>query len=237
MKEKPLCETCIVRAKAYFAVLAEKDLVNLAYHKSCYFYKKGQLIFHEENRAVGVYCLHNGKVKISKLGEEGREQIIRFIVPGELFGIRALVGAQNYSVNATALEDSTICFINFSMFSDLAYKYPEISKNIILALSNRLLDAENKMTSLAQKPVRERLAESLLYLSQSLENEMIESKHPNNTVINLSREDIANIVGSATETVIRLISEFKEEGLIQVKGRKIYILDTQKMSDIAHNIL
>ncbi len=234
MQDKPCCKTCHVKSSSYFLMLSKEDQRNLNYQKSCYKYKKGQLIFHEENHAIGVYCLHKGKVKISKTGFEGKEQIVRFIIPGELFGIRTIIGAQVYSVNATAIEDSVICFIPSAEFSELISGYPEISKNIILALSDRLLDAENKMTSLAQKPVRERLAESLVFLSMRFEKNWNLKVGGEINEINLSREDLANIVGSATETVIRLLSEFKDEKLIEIKGRKIIIKQKKELQHIAN---
>jgi CRP-like cAMP-binding protein len=236
MKYTPYCEICGIRTQAYFKILGKKDMMMLRYEKNCSVYRKNQVIFTEENRANGVFCLHNGKVKISKTGYEGREQIMRFITPGELFGLRSIIDANVYSVNATAIEESRICFIPQSIFCDLTTRYPSILKRLVLALCNRLLDAENKMTSLAQKPVRERLAETLLYLGERFQEDKkilgIELKNKN--VINLSREDLSNIIGSATETVIRLLSDFKEENLISVKGRRIIIQNQKKLEQIAN---
>lgn len=230
MKDRPECSTCKVFKKSYFSILENGDLDSLKYEKSSSFYKTGQLVFHEDSRAVGVYCLNSGKVKLYKVGNDGKEQIVRFITPGELFGHSSIIGTRHYLVTAEAIEDSIICFINGNTFSDLAGKYPEITKTLITALGNMLNDAEDRMISLAQKPVRERLAEALLTLCHKFHPEGCKDDN----VLNLSREDLANIVGSATETIIRLLSEFREEKLISIEGRRIILKDVRKLKKIAN---
>lgn len=230
MKEKPVCELCKVLGRSYFAGLDQEDLDDLKFEKSSSFYKRGQIIFHEDSRAVGVYCLHDGKVKLYKLGFDGKEQILRFVTPGELFGYRSIIGAKHYSTTAEAIEDSMICFINNNKFFELINKYPGISKSLIISLTNLLDEADNKMTSMAQKQVRERLAESLINLVSKFNYE----NNPCLNCLNLSREDLANMVGSATETVIRLLSEFKEENLINIEGRKITLINTEGLKKVAN---
>ena len=152
-----------------------------------------------------------------------KEQIVRFAKGGELLGIRALLSGKKYSTTSTTLEDAMVCFINKRMFFKLSLKYPYISEKVMKSLSHLLEEAEDRMTSLAQKSVRERLAESLLFLSCLFKTGHTQCEDPSNGVISLTREDIASIVGTATETVIRILSDFKEEKLIEVKGRKIVI--------------
>ncbi len=91
--------------------------------------RQASLVFHEDSRAVGVYCLNSGKVKLYKVGNDGKEQIVRFVTPGELFGYSSIIGSRHYLLTAEAIEDSVICFINSNTFSDLTNKYPEISKD------------------------------------------------------------------------------------------------------------
>jgi CRP/FNR family transcriptional regulator len=181
-----------------------------------------------------VYCLLDGKVKMSKRGSDGKEQIVRFVLPGRLLGIRALLGACAYTATATTLENSYICYIPSDTFRYLQEKYPSITSCMITTLSQLLCEAEDKMTSIAQKTVRERLAETLLELQSvfSYGDKEKEETHP----IALTREDLANIIGTATETVIRLISDFRDDGLIKVKGRKIFLLDIPSLKRIAKGI-
>ena len=153
---------------------------------------------------------------------DGKEQIVRFVFPGDLIGFRSLIGEEVYSASATALEDSFACFISKQVFFQLIKKYPYISHNLMISLCRLLEEAENKMISLAQKPVRKRLAESLLLINKNF-------KPDTNNTIYLSRQDLANIVGTATETVIRLLSEFKDEKLISIKGRKITLLNIERL--------
>ncbi|MFC2111176.1 Crp/Fnr family transcriptional regulator [Bacteroidota bacterium] len=229
MIEMPTCDDCNVLSKSYLNILDDSDVFDLSINKSCSIYKKGQTIFHEGKTPTGIYCLNSGKVKIYKHGKDGKEQIVRFVTPGEFLGIRSILGDKSYSASSTTLEDSVICFITKSDFFYILKKYPKISNRLIAFLSQLLADAESKITSLAQKPVRERLAESLIVLGS------VFSEDGNNSpgVITLSREDIANIVGTATETVIRLLSEFKDENLITSKGRKITLVDIPGIKKIA----
>jgi CRP/FNR family transcriptional regulator len=166
-----------------------------------------------------------------KIGPDGKEQIVRFILPGRLLGIRAFLGECAYTATAITLEDSYICYIPSDTFSYLQEKYPTITSCMITTLSQLLCEAEDKMTSIAQKNVRERLAETLLELQSvfSYGDRSKENSHP----ISLSREDLANIVGTATETVIRLLSDFRDEGIIEVKGRKVFLVKTTALKNIA----
>lgn len=228
MIDNPICSECNVRKKSKFDSLSRNDLIDLSINKTCTFYKKGQTIFYEGKRPNGIFCLHYGKVKIYKNGYNGKEQIVRFATPGQLIGIRSLLGGVDYSASATTLEDSLICFISKQNFLHLLNKYPRISEQLMCELSQLLLEAEEKIISLAQKPVRERLAESLIILNKVYNAD----KSINNYTLTLSREDLANIVGTATETVIRLLSDFKDEKLISTQGRKIMLLDIRGLKKV-----
>ncbi len=229
MKARPECLNCNVFDRSYFSDLENSDLEILSYEKSASFYKAGQIVFQEDGRAMGVYCLHSGKIKLYKVDTDGREQIIRFVTSGELFGYSSILGSRFNLITAEAIENSVICFIDRSFFSDLILKYPGINKTLISSLGSMLNDAEDKIISLAHKQVRERLAEALLVLCRKF--------HPggckDNNVLQLSREDLANIVGSATETIIRLLSEFREEGLVEIQGRRIILRNTRKLKKLA----
>ncbi len=231
MNHHLLCKNCNVRTISIFSFLKDNDLGKLNENKSRTLYKKGQNIFYDGRKPTGIFCLNIGKVKIYKIGYDGKEQIVRFVMPGGLLGIRALLGGRNYSASAMAIEDSQVCYIEKKAFFRLALQNPQVSHQLMITLSTLLEDAEKKLTSLAQKPVRERLAETLLILHKlfSTENKINPKLEP---VISLTREDLANIVGTAKETVIRLISDFKENGLIKVNGRKIKLVDIDGLIEV-----
>jgi len=221
-----------MRPNSCFNTLRDEDVLKMNEKKLSTLYKKGQVIFHEGRIPTGIYCLKSGKIKISKIGIDGKEQIVRFVVPGGLLGIRALISGREYMATASTLEDSVVCFINKHTFFEITTEYPEISQCILKNLSKLLEEAEERMTSLAQKPVRERVAESLLLLDKIFRSEKCPVEK---STISLTREDLANIVGTATETVIRLLSDFKEENLITIVGRKIVIIDREGLKLIAKN--
>jgi len=227
---RPSCPSCLAKALSFFSELDSFDLKNLSENKTCNFYKKGHIIFYEGRISTGVYCLEHGRAKIYRVGMDGKEQILRLATSGSLLGIRALLEDERYSASASTLEDSVICFINKSFFFHLMKKYPKMNAEIVSYLCKMLKEAEDKIISIAQKPVRERLAESLLILNRVFKpNGKSEIKHN----ISLPREDLANIVGTATETVIRLLHDFKEEKLIEVDGRSITLTNMEELKRTA----
>lgn len=228
--ESPSCASCQSRLNNVFCTLTDEQLANLSVEKSCNFYKKGQLVFFEGNRPTGLYCLNKGKVKVYQIGIEGKEQIIRLAKDGDILGYRSLISGEKYTASASVIDDATICFIPKKTFFELLQTNSELSTRMMKVLSNDLKSAEKRITGLAQKPVRERLAETILMLKEfygvDKENSSIKA--------NLSREDIANIVGTATETAIRVLSEFKSEKMIDLKGKKIQVINTEALMKAAN---
>lgn len=217
--------------KSFFSKLAKSDLLDLSEKKSCISYKKGQTVFTAGTRPNGIFCLNKGKIKIYKTGAYGKEQIVQFVLPGDILGLRSFFCDRNYTSTTVAIEDSLLCFINRQDFQFLLNKYPQIINSIIASLSNLLDEANIKITSLAQKPVRERLAETLINLNKIFKPDAPSSAKL--SVVTLSRKDLANLVGTATETIIRLLSEFKNDNFIEIKGRNITILNIERLQKIA----
>lgn len=209
------CEQCSVRREGIFSSLAQDEVCDLDSHRSCHFYKKNQAVFLEGSYPRGVYCVNQGKVKIYTMGDEGKEQIIHIAKEGEVIGFRAMFSGDPYKVSASTLEDANICFVGKDDFLSMIDTNTSLRNMIMKELSKELGDRAQFITNLAQKSVRERLAFALLILKNVYGNEPI----------NLSREDMANFVGTATETLIRLLKDFKEEGLIEVQTRKLTILN------------
>ncbi|WP_243392506.1 Crp/Fnr family transcriptional regulator [Solitalea longa] len=194
-------------------------------HKGHITFNKGEEIFVEGDRPFGIYCIHKGKIKLSKHGESGKEQIVRFAKESDVLGYRALLGNEVYDCSAIALEATEVCFIPKKDFFQIFDNSPSLSLNLVKLLSSDLKRAENKLTDIAQKPVRERIAENLLVLKETFG----EDEDSGCIKIILSREEIANLTGTATETAIRLLSELKTDRLIEFVGKKIKILNAKEL--------
>lgn len=224
----PDCKNCLNRKNSIFSLCCEDELDELDVSKTGHLYPKGHVLFQERSKPFGLYCLHKGKVKISKRNDQGKEQIIRLAKPGDPIGYRSLIANSPYSASATVLEESIICFIPNDYFQKLLKKNHLVESNLLLLLSNALGEAEEKMAGLALKPVKERLAETLLLLNR-IYNPANEDKW-----FSISREDLGSMAGTAKETAIRILSEFKDENIIKSQGSKIRIVDYQKLFKISH---
>ncbi|MGZ5244892.1 MAG: Crp/Fnr family transcriptional regulator [Bacteroidia bacterium] len=226
----PNCGTCEVRCSSIFNELGKDELHIIDDIKDASLCRKGQTIFHEGSNPKGLFIVYQGKVKISKLGSNAREQIVRLAKPGDILGYRSLLGNEKYYASAVALEDSVICFIPRQQLFMLLEKYPNLSVKLLKLLSHDLASAERKMVEMVQKPVRERVAEALLLLK-----EVYGFEEDNKTLnIILTREDIGNLVGTTTETTIRILSDLKEENIIVFDKKKIVIQNLPKLVRESH---
>ncbi len=223
------CEECHSRLLSIFRDLKPRQLETLSSNKCGNIYKKGQFVFTEGNRPTGLFCINRGKIKIYKVGLDGKEQIVRLAKDGEVIGYRSLISGEMYQASASALEESVICLIPKNVFFGLIQSNADLSMNIVRLISNDLRRAEKRISDMAQKTVKERLAETLLMLKEFGGFE----KDHKTIDLSLTRDDLANIVGSATATTIRLLIEFKEARYIDLKGKKIKILNPKALSDLA----
>jgi CRP/FNR family transcriptional regulator, polysaccharide utilization system transcription regulator len=223
------CENCLCRKFSIFNHCAVNELEHLTTVKNTNLYKKGQVIFHEGNKPYGVYCVSSGKVKISKSNSEGKEQIIRLAKTGDVLGYRALMADTTYSASAVVLEDAVVCFIPKEEFNNLIDHNAKVGHELLKLISTVLGTAEERMAKMALKPVRERLAEALLLLYRTYQTTEDEKEFS----IAISREDLASLVGTAKETAIRFLSEFKEDNIISTQGSIIKIIDLNKLIKIS----
>ena len=195
-------------------------------------FQKHDIIFDDGEIPKGVYILEKGAAKLSKSGSFGKDQILRFIKEGDIIGYRALLCGENFQAKAEAMTDVECTFLPADIFMDLLEVDPKLSFIMLQKISYELGESSNTITFLAQKTVRERLAEILILLEQKLGTD------PEGFIkISLTREEIANIIGTATESAIRLISEFKQDSLIEVDGRNIKILNHDKLMKLGHVVL
>ncbi|MBI2082129.1 MAG: Crp/Fnr family transcriptional regulator [Deltaproteobacteria bacterium] len=227
---KPRCEVCPSRLLGVFCTLEGGVLDEFNKHKTTNEYKKGQVIFYEGNQAYGLYCIFSGKVKLYKTGVDGKQQIVRIVGPGDLLGYRAFFSDEPYHATGEVLEDATICCIDKNAFLSVLAKNSQLAFNVIKKMSKDLRVAEDLATSIAQKSVRERMAELLLMLKETYGKQ---TKKGHVIEIHLSREELAEMIGITQETAIRLLSEFKKDGMIEVKDREITVLDSKSLLETA----
>ena len=218
--------------KSFKEILSKEDYNKYIEAKKTIFFNKGEALFEEGSNVDGIYFIENGTAKLYKLGFNRKEQILRFIKEGDIIGYRALLIDEAYQATAEAMSDLQAIFIPSDVFLHLLEVDSQLSYTMLQKISFELGESSNTVTFLAQKTVRERLAEVLLLLEQKLGTD------PEGFIkISLTREEIANLIGTATESAIRLISEFKQDDYIAVEGRNIKILNHEKLKKLAHVVL
>jgi CRP-like cAMP-binding protein len=193
-------------------------------------FKKGQNIFTEGNYPAGIYFIKKGKVKKYKTLNGGKEQIIYICSEGELLGYAALLGEESYPDSAALLTDASIGFVSKEKLTRLLDQFDELSKMLMKNLSHEFGVLINFIATLTQKTVRERVALTMLILHEKFKDTLNEDSE---VQITLTREDFANIVGIAVETLVRLLHDFKEEKLIETQGRKIIVKNKNQLLEIA----
>ena len=192
----------------------------MTFDKFAEHYKRGSIIYREGSRINGCYCIQKGIIKVYKTGIDGKEQIIRFARTGDIIGFRSVLSNELACTTAEVLDEASLCYIPSETLVFLVKHNGNFSMELMQLTCKELGEANAYITDIAQKTVRERLAEILIHLKNDFgldENNILQ--------ISLTREELANIVGTATESVIRLLSEFKQDQLIELNGRKIRIQD------------
>ncbi|WP_426063889.1 Crp/Fnr family transcriptional regulator [Flavobacterium sp. DSP2-3-1] len=222
------CEQCIVREFSSLKALTKDELVNLSDCKTSHIIKKGEVIFEEGENVNGIYCIKDGICKLTKLSANGKDHIVKLVTKGELLGQRSMISDEPVNLSAIALEDMQVCFIPKSEVMGYFDKNNQFSMNVMKTICGDLKEADDHMVNLAQKTVKERLAETLLYLHDTFgENE------DNSLKVQLSRDELASMIGTATESCIRLLSDFKKLGLIELIGKKIVLKNIQNLKKLA----
>lgn len=221
------CQVCKSRDRSLFTSLSDGELTNLSYSKTCTSYRKGQALFHRGTRPLGVFCINSGSIKVSRTGVDGKDQILKISASGDLLGYKALIAENHYEDTAEALEDCSVCFIPKDDFLTMLSAGSQFYMDILKAICIEHNVISSKITQMAQRSVRQRLALTLLMLHDTYG---LEHDVAGKIEINLTREDLSNIVGTATESLIRLLNQFKQEEMIRINGRKIELLDTAALA-------
>jgi CRP/FNR family transcriptional regulator len=188
--------------------------------------KKGEVIVKEGDPVTGVYFVNSGNVKVHKKWGNDKELIVRFASAGAIFGHRGLI-AETYPISATALEPTKVCYFDLEFFNATLKVNHELAYQMIIFLSQDLLESEKRMRNLAHMSVKGRLAQSLLSLK-----EQFGLAHDGSLKIELSRQDLASFAGATYETVFRVLNELTTKKLISSNGKNITILDDKKLLEL-----
>jgi CRP/FNR family transcriptional regulator, polysaccharide utilization system transcription regulator len=222
------CEQCIVREFSSLNTLKKDELLRMANCKISFTIKKGDPIFEEGESVNGIYCIKDGVCKLSKLSANGKDQIVKLVKPGELLGQRSMISDEPANLSAVALEEMEVCFIPRTEVLHFFNTNNQFSMNVMKNICGDLKESDDHMVSMSQKTVKERLAETLLYLEETF------GTNEDGTLrIQLTREELAGMIGTATESCIRLLSEFNKTGLIELTGKRISVTDRNKLKKMA----
>lgn len=225
----PLCDKCSLESSSIFKYLKTEEVTEINFEKDFRQYKRGDILYQEGNRISGFYCVNSGIIKVFKTGFDGKEQIIRFAKKGDIIAYRSVLSNELACTSAKVIEDCQVCFIPSEILISFIKTNSNFALELVKLACHELGEANSFITDIAQKTVRERLAEVLLFLVNDfgLDNQQYLN-------ISLTREELANIVGTATESVIRLLSEFKSDKLVELNGRRIKIINTRGLEKISN---
>jgi len=233
MKQKemyiPFCDHCAIETNSVFKHLSKEEIELINYEKEFRHFNRGDILYTEGNRISGFYCINKGIIKVFKTGIDGKEQIIRFAKMGDIIAYRSVLSNETACTTAKVIEDAMVCFIPSQILIDFVKENPAFAIEVMKLTCHELGEANAYITDIAQKTVRERLAEVILHLINDFGLD-----EQNYLRISLTREELANIVGTATESVIRLLSEFKSDHLIELNGRRIKILNEKILEKISN---
>ncbi|HVS93585.1 MAG TPA: Crp/Fnr family transcriptional regulator [Mucilaginibacter sp.] len=205
-------------------VLSDEEYRRLLSNQSEQLCNKGDIIFREGTIPSGVFIIKSGRVKKYKSDRSGKEQIIYVAGEGEMIGYHAVLSEERYPDSAAALEKTVLSFIPKDDFMEALSHSPHLTRLLLKALSHEFTVFTNSLSVFAQRTAQERLAIALIVLREKFKDVKAEGKEP---VLNISRADLANLAGIAEDNVIRLLKDFKNDGILETEGRKIHILDVR----------
>jgi len=224
-----LCKYCSSSKSSIFSMLSADDLLFIDENKSVNSYKKGDVLYREGNKILGCYCVNSGILKMYKTGLDGKEQIIAFAQKGDITGYRSVLSNEAACTTAEVLEEASICFIPSNILFTFVKKNSDFALSLMQLTCKELNQANSYIKDIAQKSVRERLAEVLIMLEDTFG---VDSE--GYLTITLTRSELSNIVGTATESVIRLLSDLKNENVIMMTAKKIKILSKTELNKISN---
>lgn len=223
------CDTCTALTHSIFSNLREKELQVVNQVKSGRLVKKGQIIFFEGDHVKGLHCICYGKVKLYKTMDNGDMQILRISKEADLIGYRGLLGDGKYIATAETIEDSMICFIPKHTILEMLTSNLSFSLQLMSKFASDLSEVEEKSIRFVQKSSKERLAEALFILEKNFGTTV-----DGYIQVNLTRQEIGAFAGLATETIIRTLKAWEEEGILELRKKLIHIKDKARLMAISH---
>ncbi len=217
-------ENCFIKKYCSISLMNEMGIVKIINR-----YSKKQLVFHEGSATDGIYFILSGKIKVFKKGAFNKNQIVRISSEGDFLGHRGFSSTNTYPVSAEAITASTICFVSKNFFYKILEETPKFTINLMLFLANELNYEESRLRDMAVFNVREKVAKALLILVDKLGTN---SSHEINNIEDLSRQDIAELVGLNSNQVTKVLAEFKEDKILEIDGKKIKVLQQKKLEEI-----
>mgnify|MGYP001797009685 CR=1 FL=1 len=190
-------------------------------------YRKKDVLYEEGGYPHQVFFINSGKVKLYKTNEDGKEIIIEILSEKEFLGFIPLIRNDRHTTCAAALEERKVSILPREDFSNLLYKNTNVAGQLIKMLANHVTEIEEKLLNLAYDSVRKRVADALILLHDRFEKD-------GQSEITILREDLAHFVGTSKETVIRTLSEFKDDALVEIKGSRIRLLDKEKLARLPY---
>lgn len=218
------------KSQSIFTNLPEAETAQLRKNMTEQPYAKGSVLFREGAAAEGIYFVREGMVKKYKADRDGGEQILYVANAGELLGYHAILAEDRYPDSAATIEDSLIAFIPKEDFLLTLQQSQLLSRRLLQTLSHEFAVLANSISVFAHRSVKERLAIALIVLREKYKEPGIPAEE---TSINISRDDLSNIVGTAKENVVRILKEFKLAGILYTTGRRIFIRDIKQLIDIS----
>tara|TARA_R110002051_G_scaffold99857_1_gene170227 strand:- start:33751 stop:34449 length:699 start_codon:yes stop_codon:yes gene_type:complete len=221
------CEQCIVRQFNSLRAMSKEELKKVSDSKITKLVKKGDSIFEEGEKLNGVFCVRSGISKLSKLSANGKDQIVKLATKGQVLGQRSVISEEVSNLSAKAVEDMEVCFIPKEEIVHTLNTNPNFAVEVLRHMAHDLKEADDVIVNMSQKTVKQRVAEAFLYMKK---NFGVDDK--GFLLLTLSREDIASVVGTATESCIRIISEFKKKKYIKTSGKQIGIINEKALQDM-----
>lgn len=232
MKEIPLhCKDCPVLEQTIFSTLKEKELQSMSQVKTGRRLKKGQIIFFEGDPVKGLHCICSGKVKLYKTMDNGEMLILRISGAAEIIGYRGLLGDGHYIATAETIEETEICFIPKHSILEMLTGNLTFSLKLMSKFASDLSEVEEKSLRFVQMSSREKLAEAILILEKNFGTNL------NGFIqINLTRQEIGAFAGLATETIIRTLKVWEDQGILELSKKMIRILSHERLKAIAQGL-
>lgn len=201
-----------------FASLTEEEKKEVAYISSTNKYEKGQTIYNQGSQSKDLYIIHKGKVKISRLTKDGKEQVLRTLNPGSFMGELSLFLEDTHNDSATVLENTQICFLDGERFKELLVEMPSIALKLLKEISKRLNETEDTVESIGVLDVETRLIKKILELAED----------KNSLKLPYSKRDFASLLGMSSETLSRKLTHLQDLKLIDLEGQRIIYIKNRK---------